>query len=367
MKKIMVLFVLICLSISLVACESSVATSAPVTEGNQEEFLKDMAAGINKRLSTNRDTTNLSREQVNDLYNKVVQYELDNIEKYQNVVFPDKKFNDLAHTYIEACLIQKRACRYYKNDALYYGLWENARIIRSTVITELYMSYDLPISAETASSYGSNFTSEVIGNGNAMETNDSNMDNLDHSKAISYRVISKDRVEFGFLEHTYFEKYLTNGVFRCGTDFEPGRYFIISIYQADSDYNPSVDPDEFTSNGNRIISVKDLKENDYIKVSQGQVMVSKELVDDSNWKEYGMLTVGEDLMPGDYRIELISNEYHTDLAYLVGIGGSIQIFEDSPADKNIKYKTCYGSEQNYISLAEGQSIIGLNIRLEKVS
>ena len=155
MKKFIALLICLCIAVSLAACGSSPTATGSVTEGNQEEFLKDMAAGINKRLSVNSDTTNMSREQINTLYTKLVQYELDKIEKYDTSAFTDEKFDDLAHTYIEACQMQKRACKYYKNEALYLGIWENARLLRAAIITELYASFDLPISAETAAEYAS--------------------------------------------------------------------------------------------------------------------------------------------------------------------------------------------------------------------
>ena len=138
MKKIIALVVWLCLSISLVACGPSTATSASITEGNQEEFLKDMAAGINDRLANDRDTSNMTDEQIIKLYTKLVNYELNKIEKYDGLVFPDSRFNDLAHLYIDGCKMQLKACELYKDMSLYNALWPSGYNVRCAVITSLY-------------------------------------------------------------------------------------------------------------------------------------------------------------------------------------------------------------------------------------
>lgn len=155
-SRIRFYFSLICLflCISLALCGCSSNKSTEVVVGNQTAFLKDMAKGIEDRLSkSNADTSNMSQEKLMDHYEKLVSYELDRIQKYENQVFENDDFDTLAHLYIDACLMQLEATRNYKNDELYSALWDGGRIVRSGLIITLYDRYDLPITAEQAGEY----------------------------------------------------------------------------------------------------------------------------------------------------------------------------------------------------------------------
>lgn len=134
----------------------------------QEDFLKDMAAGITKRLNDNEDTNSMNTEQLAAYFLKVVGYELDKIEKYQDMAFEDNTFDQLAHLYIGACQLQRFAAQKYKNSDLFNSLWDSGRETRSVIIIELYTHYDLPITSDQAESYkssdsGSSFTASMNG------------------------------------------------------------------------------------------------------------------------------------------------------------------------------------------------------------
>lgn len=84
----------LCISLVFSGCGSK--DSAEVAVGNQETFLKDMAKGIEDRLSkSDTDTSDMPQEKLMDHYEKLVSYELDRIQKYENQVFEDEDFNAL--------------------------------------------------------------------------------------------------------------------------------------------------------------------------------------------------------------------------------------------------------------------------------
>ena len=142
----------LCISLVFSGCGSKDSTEVAV--GSQEAFLKDMAKGIEARLSkSDTDTTEMSQEVLMEHYEKLVSYELNQIQKYDNQVFADEKFDVLAHLYIDACSMQLEATKNYKNEELFSALWNGGRTARSGLIITLYDRYDLPITADQANQY----------------------------------------------------------------------------------------------------------------------------------------------------------------------------------------------------------------------
>ena len=155
MKKCKLISVVLLLLIFSTACGSgnSQQESMSATSANQDEFLQSMATGISARLADSEDDSNMTDEQTAEYFSKLVDYELSEISKYENATFADETFNDLAHDYINACNSQKIATKYYKNTQLYNALWDDARNIRSAIISYLYQNYELPITSEQAAEY----------------------------------------------------------------------------------------------------------------------------------------------------------------------------------------------------------------------
>ena len=155
MKKCKLISVVLLLLIFSTACGSgnSQQESMSATSANQDEFLQSMATGISARLADSEDDSNMTDEQTAEYFSKLVDYELSEISKYENATFADETFNDLAHEYINACNSQKIATKYYKNTQLYNALWDDARNIRSAIISYLYQNYELPITSEQAAEY----------------------------------------------------------------------------------------------------------------------------------------------------------------------------------------------------------------------
>lgn len=149
---LLIICVLISMCVLMVGCGSN--ESEATATGNQEQFLKDMAKGIEDRLSeSDIDTSAMTQEELMAHYEKLVGYELDRIEKYASQTFEDEDFDTLAHLYVSACTMQLEATRNYKNDELFSALWDGGRVARSGLIITLYDRYDLPITAEQADKY----------------------------------------------------------------------------------------------------------------------------------------------------------------------------------------------------------------------
>lgn len=153
MKRILALLLAFC-TVFLCACGASAPKTDEAGYASKDEFLKDMADGISKRLEIcDQDSSEMEAEELSEYFLKLVGFELSRIEKYQKLTFEDPQFDQLAHLYIAACQAQRFSAQNYKNSTLYSSLWDEGSSIRCAIITELYSRYDLPITAEQAESY----------------------------------------------------------------------------------------------------------------------------------------------------------------------------------------------------------------------
>lgn len=122
----------------------------------QEDFLADMSNGLHDRLAdptTEAEINKMTMEEFSNYYKRLVNYELARIGKYSDKEFSNAEFGQLAHSYIDACKIQLSATDNYKNEDLFYSLWESGLKARSKIIIEMYEHYGLDISAEDAALY----------------------------------------------------------------------------------------------------------------------------------------------------------------------------------------------------------------------
>lgn len=151
MKKAVSIILFVCM-VLLMGCNNATST----TEfADQQQFLKDMAKGIENRLAKVDDEKhkNDNDEQKAEYWKELVECELDKVEKYEAMVFSDKMFDRLAHHYISACKMQQTAAMQYKNKTFSSELWSSGRAARAAIITEFYSHYDLPLTGEAAASY----------------------------------------------------------------------------------------------------------------------------------------------------------------------------------------------------------------------
>lgn len=145
--------ILLCMGLLLNLCACGANNAKTQDEyANQEKFLQDMANGITERLNHVNDNAGRTDEELYAYYETLVECELKKIEKYENQIFENPSFNDLAHAYIDACQMQQIMADNYKVQTL-HGLWDSAKEIRESIITEMYTHYDLPITSEQAAQY----------------------------------------------------------------------------------------------------------------------------------------------------------------------------------------------------------------------
>ena len=166
MKRALLIFCVLIFALLNVACAKT--TTNLQNFASQDAFLKDMAAGITKRLNDDRSEENMSSEEAKEFYNDLVGYELSYIEKYVDAQFEDSTFNELSHRYIEACVAQRTALSFYRNEDLYNALWTGGKTIRSGIIVAMYEQYNLPLSSQEVESYrnsggATSVTTEVSG------------------------------------------------------------------------------------------------------------------------------------------------------------------------------------------------------------
>lgn len=158
--KRIVISVLLCMALLLSLC----ACGTSDQYADQEQFLKDMALGISKRIKKSNEGRFETDEEMYAYNLELVEIELSMIEKYENQTFENQLFNDLAHAYIHACQIQRMMASNYRITNL-HDTWEAARTIRAAIITELYTHYGLPISSEEAANYSAQNSGNTSGNG----------------------------------------------------------------------------------------------------------------------------------------------------------------------------------------------------------
>lgn len=159
MKKICIICISLLLVLVLIGCAPN--GTAPAT-GDQDAFLSSMAKGIKNRLSLGDGDSVDSLEEQASFHVSLVECELKELEKYENVVFPDEAFDMLAHQYIDACKMQMASTEYFRNEDLYNSLWDGGRTVRAGIIIYFYEKYDLDLTAEEAESYKPTVTYTVV-------------------------------------------------------------------------------------------------------------------------------------------------------------------------------------------------------------
>lgn len=175
-------------------------------------------------------------------------------------------------------------------------------------------------------------------------------------------VPTNTELSFRFIDHTIFSEYLTNGIFKCGSDFEPGDYYIMSIYMAEAFYDVSNNPSDFTWSNHRVMRKVSVDKGQFVNLSAGALLVPVAEVDEKAWEKYGVFLVGKDLPEGDYKVVSITDEYSSELGGMMGICGAYQICDKDPTSEPVDCSPLFNN-QTYISLKSGQYIIINNAHL----
>lgn len=177
----------------------------------------------------------------------------------------------------------------------------------------------------------------------------------------SYPEPTNTELSYGFLDHTMFSFYLTDGTNRCGDDFEPGEYYIMSIYGSGALYDVCNSPNDFSWSRQRVMRRVSVNDGQYVKLSDS-ILVRADEVDTSDWAKYGVFLVGKDLPAGDYKVVRITDSYHTELDNVSGIPGAYQICSRSPVKEPVSCGIIVDG-QEYITLKIGQYLIINNVQL----
>lgn len=172
-------------------------------------------------------------------------------------------------------------------------------------------------------------------------------------------------LSYGFLDHTMFSQYwsgdISGKVLRCGSDFEPGEYYIFSLWGANALYSVSSNPNDFSYSYERVMRKIHVEKGQYVMLTDA-ILVKAEDVDTSNWGKYGVFIVGKDLPAGEYKIETISKRYVSDLSNIDGIPGAYQISRNSPEAEPIECSSLF-AESTYINLNDGEYIVINNAKM----
>ena len=172
-------------------------------------------------------------------------------------------------------------------------------------------------------------------------------------------------IEFEYLDYTEFSEYWFNGVFRCGTDFDAGEYYILPLFGAGAIYDVCDSPNDFTWFNHRLLRKVNVEKGEYVNVASGGIMVPANEVDTKNWTKYGAFLVGKDVLAGDYKMEPVSDEYKSELYWARGVRGAYQLNDNNIDATPITASTLFQSP-SYITLENGQYIIITNLRLTNV-
>lgn len=167
---------------------------------------------------------------------------------------------------------------------------------------------------------------------------------------------SNREISYEFIDFKDFDNYLTDGKYKCGSDFPEGDYYIMSIHGAAALYDVCDNPNDFSWYDYRLMRKISVKVGQYIYLSNGAICVPADEVNIDNWNQYGVFLVGVDLPEGDYKITSITDEYCTELDNISGIRGAYQICEKSPENEPIECQPLF-DKQTYISVKDGQYII----------
>lgn len=163
-------------------------------------------------------------------------------------------------------------------------------------------------------------------------------------------------VSFNFIDYKEFNKFWTDGIYKCGTDFPAGDYYIMSIFDANAENDVSNDPNDFYFSEYRVLRKVSVSKGQYVNISHGGLLVSCGEIKENNLIHYGIFLIGKDLPEGEYKIQRITDVCDLELDNSFnGICGAYQISEGRPENEPIDSAILF-ENQTYITLKNGQYI-----------
>ena len=174
-------------------------------------------------------------------------------------------------------------------------------------------------------------------------------------------------LSFLFVDEKLLKDCMKEGVYKCGTDFEPGEYVVCGLVdQGNVNVFSDLSSQDSANYQSGIMFEIDLSDGQYIEIQTGTVVIPKSSVDMSDLKQYGIFQVGKDIPAGEYKIDAITNEYSTSLASLTGSFGGYEICEGDPLNGSTIVSESLFDEQKYIELKENQYLKIVDAGLYKV-
>ncbi|MBQ4266382.1 MAG: hypothetical protein IJB85_12805 [Clostridia bacterium] len=173
------------------------------------------------------------------------------------------------------------------------------------------------------------------------------------------------QANFGFIDHEMFSECLigdmSGRVLRCGSDFEPGDYYIFSLWGANALFGVSDTPNGFSYSYERVMRKIYVEKGQYIMLLDA-VLVEAEQLNSGELEKYGIFLVGKDLPAGEYKIETLSDRYTSDDYCIEGIIGAYQISRNNPENEPIDCSSLF-SGSTYITVNEGDYIVINNAKM----
>ena len=222
MKKIYYLFIALILSIGLIGCSSTNTKDSTY----DSEFINSLSKALQKRWDLNdkyeekeEDITIGSDEQY-DYYTKLVNAELDELEKYKDLKFENSKLQELVIKYINLLNQQKDSLQYLKVDYDKFDKeWQDAYNQRTQLIIEFTENYDLTVDDKYKDTLN-----QLLTNGKLV--NEEEDLKAEISNILDSTEFKKVKEEY---EWTYYEAVAEN---TTGKDFQ---YFTLEINLLDED------------------------------------------------------------------------------------------------------------------------------------
>lgn len=112
----------------------------------QDNFLGDMAEGLNARWEYDSDENTLSSSEIAEYRTALVNEEYSRLAKYADAEFESEKFGLMAQAYIEAIEMQMNATKYYTElPGVYETEWTAGYNLRAALIPDFVDYYGLEV------------------------------------------------------------------------------------------------------------------------------------------------------------------------------------------------------------------------------
>lgn len=155
MKKNLLIFMAVLSTMAIVLCgcgntNTKHAEKSTEEQYADEDFMKDLAAGLEKRWSIEEPEQYTEGDDTHkEYYTKLVDAEYDKVTPYLDKKFKDSTLQQKAISYINMIKQQKEALKYLQVDYDKYNkLWEEAYNERSKLIVDFVKNYGLTVSDE---------------------------------------------------------------------------------------------------------------------------------------------------------------------------------------------------------------------------